>query len=43
MVTKRVKKLCFGGIYNGRLWEKEVGVSVLLPCGLQTRRRADCV
>ena len=26
-VTKRVNKFCFGAIYNGRLWEKELGVS----------------
>ena len=24
---KRVNKFCFGAIYNGRLWEKELGVS----------------
>ena len=28
-VTKRVNKFCFGAIYNGRLWEKELGVSAL--------------
>ena len=26
-VTKRVNKFCFGAIYNGRLWEKELHVS----------------
>ena len=24
---KRVNKFCFGAIYNGRIWEKELGVS----------------
>ena len=33
-VTKRVNKFCFGAIYNGRLWEKELRVSALKrnPC-----------
>ena len=26
---KRVNKFCFGAIYNGRLWEKELRVSAL--------------
>ena len=40
-VTKRVSKFCFGAIYKGRLWEKELGVSVQYVNG-STVADTDC-
>ena len=36
-----MNKFCFGAIYNGRLWEKELCVSALKDTGYPHDGRAD--
>ena len=36
-----MNKFCFGVIYNGRLWEKELRVSALVDTGYPHDGRAD--
>ena len=37
-----MNKFCFGTIYNGRLWEKELGVSALEACWMKNDPKCLC-